>query len=299
MVTSTWKTDLTAGPPGTYVLVERVPPSADEKTVREFFTFCGTIDTLELQKQESGAQSALIKFESTEAAKTALLLSHALINQEPIEVSPLYPETHEPATPPPGARGAADVPPQVPRATTAADTNYEGKPALYVAHELLAAGYMLGERVLSRASKFDAKYRATDRTQSQARSLDNQYKLSGYLQQWDDKFKVSNRAKSAFDKVQGHPVGQKVLFTVNEAYQSALQLSKDARDIAERKRANDERIFGKIPLPRAPSTEGQAAPAPAATSAAQPPAYTAPAGPAAGPVDYASAAAPQSAEKKN
>ncbi|KAJ2802050.1 hypothetical protein H4R21_002568, partial [Coemansia helicoidea] len=101
---------------------------------------------------------------------------------------------------------------------------------------------------------------------------------------------------NAIDKMQGHPMGQKVLFTVKEAYQSALQLSKDARDIAERKRANDERIFGKFPLPRVPSSGSQ--------SAGQPPAYVAPAagpvaGPSAEPADYASAAYQAPAEKKN
>ncbi|KAJ2801046.1 Protein vip1 [Coemansia guatemalensis] len=254
MVSTNWNTKIPTTPDPTYIEVDHIALSADEKTVQEAFAFCGKIDSLELQKQENGYQRALIKFSTVEAAKTALLLSSVLINHEAIEVNPLFREAH-PTTPPSGPGAAqGQQPPQISRSGTAADTNYEGKPALYVAHELLAAGHMLGERVLARASQFDAKYRVTDRTQTQARSMDNQYKFSSYLQQWDDKFKISNRAKNAYDKIQSNSVGQKFILTVNDAYQSALQLSKDARDIAERKRANDERLFGKIPLPRAPSS---------------------------------------------
>ncbi|PIA16860.1 hypothetical protein COEREDRAFT_80915 [Coemansia reversa NRRL 1564] len=255
MVSKTWNTKLPETPDPTYIVVDHIALSADEETVRKFFAFCGNVDSLELQKQESGYQRALIKFDTAEAANTALLLSHALIHHEAIDVTPLFPEV-SPATPPsgPGAAQGQQQPPQVSRSGTAADVNYEGKPALYVAHELLAAGYMLGESVLARASQFDAKYRVSDRTQTQARSMDNQYKFSNYLQQWDDKFKISNRAKDAYNKLQSNSVGQKVILTVNDAYQSALQLSKDARDIAERKRTNDERLFGKIPLPRAPTS---------------------------------------------
>ncbi|KAJ2617383.1 Protein vip1 [Coemansia sp. RSA 1365] len=255
MVSKTWNTKLPETPDRKYIVVDHIALSADEKKVREYFAFCGNIVSLELQKQENGYQRALIKFEEPGAAETALLLSHALIDCETIEVTPLFPEA-TPATPPsgPGAAQGQQQPPQVSRSGTAADVNYEGKPALYVAHELLAAGHILGERVLARASQFDAKYRVSDRTQTQARSMDSQYKFSNYLQQWDDKFKISNRAKEAYNKLQSNSVGQKVILTVNDAYQSALQLSRDARDIAERKRTNDERLFGKIPLPRAPTS---------------------------------------------
>ncbi|KAJ2856719.1 Protein vip1 [Coemansia erecta] len=268
MVTTNWTTAIPTEPDSRYIQVEHIALSADENTVRNFFAFCGNIDTLELKKEMDGTQSALIKFADAEAAKTSLLLTNAQINHEYISVSPLFPSTHPPsippayntdpnqAAPPPPlqASGSSDRNPIV-------DANYEGKPALYVVHELLAAGYFLGEHVVSRASEFDSKYRVTDRTQSQARSLDNQYKFSSHLQSWDEKFNISKRAKDAYNKLQSHPVGQKVAFTVNEAYQSAMQLSQDARQIAERKRDHNEQLFGKIPLPNTPkptsNTSGQ------------------------------------------
>ncbi|KAJ1663553.1 Protein vip1 [Coemansia sp. RSA 1813] len=263
MVTTNWQTAIPTEPDSRYIQVEHIPLSADENTVRNFFGFCGNIETLELKKEMDGTQRALIKFADTEAAKTSLFLTSAQINHESIRVSPLFPETHPPATPPsysadhPGQE-TRQLPPhqQQPAASTSSsgrnpivDANYEGKPALYVVHELLAAGYLVGEHVVSRASEFDSKYRVTGRTQEQARSLDRQYKFSNHLQSWDEKFNISKRAKDAYNKLQSHPVGQKVAFTVNEAYQSAMQLSQDARQIAERKRGQNEQLFGKIPLP--------------------------------------------------
>ncbi|KAJ2732161.1 Protein vip1 [Coemansia sp. BCRC 34962] len=253
MVTMSWKTPLPLPLGETYIIVEGIALSATEANVRDFFAFCGPIEILELQKLESGSQRALIKFGNVDAAKTSLLLSNALINYEPIRVSSASTSAPAAASPPVAGpssteqRGAHD---------------YEGKPALYVVHELLAAGYLVGEHVVGRASEFDSKYRVTDRTTEQARSLDSQYKFSNYLQQWDDKFKLTRRAKQAYDKFQSHPVGSKVVLTVNDAYQSALQLSQEARELAERKRANDEQLFGKIPLPPAPRTNTAPQPPP-------------------------------------
>ncbi|KAJ2898717.1 Protein vip1 [Coemansia aciculifera] len=255
VTTMNWKTSVPSSPyapeAATFIVVDNIALSATETNVRDFFAFCGPIEILELQKLESGTQRALIKFSNGEAAKTSLLLSNALINYEPIHVSSLFP-SHSSSPGPAGGEGHANEQQHAAAGNRGAPHDYEGKPALYVVHELLAAGYMVGEHVVGRASEFDSKYRVTDRTQEQARSLDNQYKFSNYLQQWDDKFKISSRAKQAYDKFQSHPMGSKVVLTVNDAYQSALQLSQEAKVLAEGKRARDDKLFGKIPLPPAP-----------------------------------------------
>ncbi|KAJ1822887.1 Protein vip1 [Coemansia sp. RSA 2599] len=296
MAAFTWNTSVPSTPDPTYVVVDSIALSATEANVRDFFAFCGPIELLELKKQENGTQSALIKFGNVDAAKTSLLLSNAVINYEPITVSPLF-QNAMPATPPShdaSGSSAASAARQTDTSASAANASYEGKPALYVIHELLAAGHILGDHVVRRASEFDSRYRVTNRTQEQARSLDNHYKFSNYLQQWDEKFNISKRAKDAYTKVQSHPVGQKVMITVNDAYQSALQLSNEARQIAERKVANDEKLFGKIPIPAAlkssttnnsggnntgSASSASFSPAPSSSSAA-PAAAAAPASPA-------------------
>ncbi|KAJ1936240.1 Protein vip1, partial [Linderina macrospora] len=270
-VSVTWKTPVPTVPDATFVVIDNLALSATEANVRDFFAFCGTIQSLELQKTERGTQVGLIKFETADNAKTSLLLSNALINYEAITVHPLFPETN-PETPPnePAARTTEPTPTQ---------PSSSGKPALYIVHELLAAGHVLGEQVISRASEFDAKHRITERSQQQARSLDSQYKLSDYLRQWDSKFNLTKRATDAYNKMQSHPTGQKVLFTVKDAYDSALELRNQAREIAERKRADGSPLFGKIPIPAAPvAGPSGAGPSGAGLSSA---------GPAAGPVNPA------------
>ncbi|ORX69756.1 hypothetical protein DL89DRAFT_257973 [Linderina pennispora] len=218
-VNVTWKTPVPTVPDATFVVVDNIALSATEDNVRDFFAFCGTIQSLELQKTERGTQVGLIKFATADSAKTSLLLSNALINYEAITVAPLFPETN-PETPPNEAVARSTEPaPAQPSST--------GKPALYIVHELLAAGYVLGEQVIARA--------ITERSQQQARSLDSQYKLTDYLQQWDNKFNLTKRATDAYNKLQSHPTGQR------------------AREIAERKRADGSPLFGKIPIPPAPA----------------------------------------------
>ncbi|KAJ2309796.1 Protein vip1 [Coemansia sp. RSA 2702] len=269
MVSVNWETPLPTNPDPTFIVAQYIDKGANEQQIRQPFEFCGEIESIEIKEQDKEHNQALIKFKREAAAKTALLLSEVQVNNVEIKVQALFPQTHEAGAPPSYERTDTQ--------SSAAHGNYEGKPALYVAHELLAAGYMMGERVLSRASQFDAQYRVSDRTQTQARSLDTQYKFSDYLQKWDDKFKISNRAKAAYDKLQSNSLGQKAIFTVNDAYQSALQLHNDARQIAERKRAGGEKLFGKIPLPRAPtassssSSAGPANPAPYVSNAAAAP----------------------------
>ncbi|KAJ2628573.1 Protein vip1 [Coemansia sp. RSA 1290] len=245
MVSENWKIQLPGAPDPTYVVVRNIDESVSEDEARKLFAFCGDIVEFDLQQENKDSKRALVKFRKLEEAKTALLLSGTEVHHREVFVQYLFPEFQE---------ASHDTPPNYEQASRAVDTNYEGKPALYVAHELLAAGHLLGEQVLSRASRFDAKYRVTGRTQEQARSLDNQYKFSNYLQQWDDRFNISSRAKTAYDKVQSSSLGRKAIFTVNDAYQSALSLSRNAREIAERKRASGEKLFGKIPLPPAPSS---------------------------------------------
>mmetsp|Transcript_6247 Transcript_6247/g.15836 ORF Transcript_6247/g.15836 Transcript_6247/m.15836 type:complete len:311 (+) Transcript_6247:58-990(+) len=72
----------------TKVTVTGVSLSADTKTVTDFFSFCGRIQNISLFKQDNTSQTAIIEFESESAAKTALLLSNALIVDQAIAVAP-------------------------------------------------------------------------------------------------------------------------------------------------------------------------------------------------------------------
>jgi RNA recognition motif-containing protein len=80
------------------VQVREISPKATDKTVADFFSFCGKINKLTMKVYPSshvsrdpassdGAQMAIVEFDTDAAARTALLLSNALIVDRPITVS--------------------------------------------------------------------------------------------------------------------------------------------------------------------------------------------------------------------
>jgi hypothetical protein len=63
--------------------------------VRDFFEFCGTIEDLEMQAVPSAdgkRQEALVLFANPMAAKTAILLTNAQLEDQPIQVSYYFTE---------------------------------------------------------------------------------------------------------------------------------------------------------------------------------------------------------------
>ncbi|EFA86590.1 RNA-binding region RNP-1 domain-containing protein [Heterostelium album PN500] len=77
------------------VYVSNVSLKATPKTVSDFFSFCGKITELSLREDSTGsAQEAVVVFESESAAKTALLLTNALIVDKVIQVLQYNPTQH-------------------------------------------------------------------------------------------------------------------------------------------------------------------------------------------------------------
>lgn len=79
----------------TAVFVSNISPNAADKTVSDFFSFCGEIKSLVLRRtagQADGTQEAIVTFESSAAAKTAQLLTNALIVDRAITVRVYVPE---------------------------------------------------------------------------------------------------------------------------------------------------------------------------------------------------------------
>eukprot|EP00026_Physarum_polycephalum_P011944 Phypoly_transcript_12195.p1 GENE.Phypoly_transcript_12195~~Phypoly_transcript_12195.p1 ORF type:complete len:307 (-),score=67.13 Phypoly_transcript_12195:19-939(-) len=138
------------------VFVSNISPNATEKTVSDFFSFCGRITKLTLRKDTSndGAQEAVVIFETDSAAKTALLLTNALIVDRPITVV-----SHTPSP--------TDADPQQQSQNTESTENITNRTFTAPDHErsktsvvasMLAAGYILGENTVSQARDFDEKH---------------------------------------------------------------------------------------------------------------------------------------------
>jgi len=144
-------------PPLTQVLVTNISPTANEQTLASFFSFCGTITNLKLTTHGSDSSEAIVSFESEAAAKTALLLTNAVIADRPITVMPY------------GAQQpAADIP--APNTTEISGDQIPNKPHAVPADQrtqtsviagLVAAGYTLGEDAIAKARKIDEEQQIT------------------------------------------------------------------------------------------------------------------------------------------
>ncbi|OMP85119.1 Protein vip1 [Diplodia seriata] len=68
------------------VHVENIASQTTEKEVRDFFSFCGKIQSLSVTPLNEGTQSATVTFEKETAAKTALLLDNTQLGPAQVKV---------------------------------------------------------------------------------------------------------------------------------------------------------------------------------------------------------------------
>eukprot|EP01088_Endostelium_zonatum_P014309 TRINITY_DN3092_c0_g1_i1.p1 TRINITY_DN3092_c0_g1~~TRINITY_DN3092_c0_g1_i1.p1 ORF type:complete len:350 (-),score=97.48 TRINITY_DN3092_c0_g1_i1:68-1117(-) len=194
------------------VLVTNISPSATNKTVADFFAFCGNISGLTMRTQNGSTenvQEAVIEFSQEAATKTALLLTNALIIDRPITVSRYTGET--------------ETTYQNTRVYT--ESEIDNKPhdlpagqrsQTSVIASILAAGYQLAAGTLDAAKTYDEKYSVTDQIYAGAASvskavsdIDQQYQVSATAASWykaaadkfaevDQKYGVSQSTAAAF-----------------------------------------------------------------------------------------------------
>jgi len=131
------------------VFVSNISPNATEKTVSDFFSFCGRIIRLILRNVE-GFQEAVVVFETDSAAKTALLLTNALIVDRPITVIPYSPGAGELE----GQESQSEQP--ITERPHAVPDGERTKTS--VVASLVAAGYVLGSDTIGKARELDEKH---------------------------------------------------------------------------------------------------------------------------------------------
>jgi len=140
------------------VFVANISPNATEKTVSDFFSFCGRITKLTLRKEATGdgSQEAVVVFETDSAAKTALLLTNALIVDRPITVVAHVASSVEPEGDVFRQETQQEIPQDITNRTFTAPDHERSKTS--VVASMLAAGYTLGTDAISRARDIDEKH---------------------------------------------------------------------------------------------------------------------------------------------
>lgn len=177
------------------VVVTNIDEHASEKTVKDFFLFCGKIKEFELIKEESNdKQLAYVTFERDTAAKTALMLTNAVIGNSQITVRPAE-----------DCQSYNDE---------SDDCDIQAsKPKAAIFAEILAAGYSLQDAILEKGIEFDAKYGICDyfyqylaQIQANLKHLDKQFKVTETVTTRatviEKKYSVLDKTKYVIDQAQ-------------------------------------------------------------------------------------------------
>ncbi|XP_043717359.1 binding partner of ACD11 1-like isoform X2 [Telopea speciosissima] len=180
------------------VKVSNVSLSAIEQDIKEFFSFSGEIEYVEMQSGNERSQIAYVTFKDSQGAETAQLLSGATIVDLSVSITPA-PDYQLP----PGA----SAPPTETKATSGAETAVQK--AEDVVSSMLAKGFILGKDALNKAKALDEKHQFTSTATAKVASLDKKIGLSEKIsvgtsvvndkvKEMDQKFQVSEKTKSAF-----------------------------------------------------------------------------------------------------
>uniref|UniRef100_A0A7C9DCM2 RRM domain-containing protein n=1 Tax=Opuntia streptacantha TaxID=393608 RepID=A0A7C9DCM2_OPUST len=182
------------------VKVCNVSLGASEQDVKEFFSFSGEIEYVEVESENERSQTAYVTFKDAQGAETAVLLSGATIVDQSVTIA-LAPDYKPPVS--------------VPTSPMASENKNEGiadsavQKAEDVVTTMLAKGFVLGKDALNKAKTFDEKHGFTSTASATVASLDQKIGLSekitmgttlvnDKMKEVDQKFQVTEKTKSAF-----------------------------------------------------------------------------------------------------
>ncbi|XP_064960161.1 binding partner of ACD11 1-like isoform X2 [Musa acuminata AAA Group] len=186
------------------VKVSNVSLSATMQDIKEFFSFSGDIEYVEMQSADEWSQIAYVTFKDSQGAETALLLSGATI----VDLSVIIVPAPEYQVPP-----AASSPPVVDFMQKDDNASSSAGSAVQKAEDvvssMLAKGFILGKDAVNKAKTFDEKHQLTSTASARVASFDKKIGLSEKIstgtsavgekfKEMDQKFQVSEKTKSAF-----------------------------------------------------------------------------------------------------
>jgi len=174
---------------------------ATEQDIKEFFSFSGEIQHVEIQGESERSQTAYVTFNDAQGAETAALLSGATIVDQAVTIV-LAPDYTAPVPATPSASPMA----------TEHNSSAAGTPvqkAEDVVTSMLAKGFVLGKDAVNQAKTFDEKHKFTSTAVATVASLDQKIGLSekitlgttlvnDKMKEVDQKFQVAEKTKSAF-----------------------------------------------------------------------------------------------------
>ncbi|MCD7457078.1 hypothetical protein HAX54_034064 [Datura stramonium] len=182
------------------VKVSNVSLGATEQDIKEFFSFSGDIEYVEMISENERSQIAYVTFKDPQGAETAVLLSGATIIDQSVTIVP-EPDYELPPS--------APVPIKATESANAAGGGSAIQKAEDVVSSMLAKGFILGKDAVNKAKTFDEKHQLTSTASAKVASLDQKIGLTEKInlgativndkvKEMDQKFQVTEKTKSAF-----------------------------------------------------------------------------------------------------
>ncbi|KAH9746045.1 RRM domain-containing protein [Citrus sinensis] len=191
--------------------VSNVSLVVSEEDIKEFFSFSGEIQYVEMRSESDTTQLVYVIFKDSQGADTALLLSGATIAGLPVTI------THaQDYQLPPDAVSLKMFYYEAACFLTFLDPEHEPpetdsavKKAEDVVSTMLAKGFVLGKDAINKAKAFDEQHKLTSNASATVTSIDQKMGLSEKLsvgtaivneklKEMDDHFQVSEKTKSAY-----------------------------------------------------------------------------------------------------
>ncbi|KAK4126833.1 hypothetical protein N657DRAFT_668843 [Parathielavia appendiculata] len=216
------------------VHVKNIGGETEDKEVKDFFSFCGKIASIEI-KPEGTTKSATVTFEKETAARTALLLNHTKLGGNEITV------TGESADAPPRDTSSSSSETTTTRDT--AELSQEEKPRSRILAEILAHGYLVADQGLQTAIKLDEQHNISSRFVSTLRQLDERTHAIDRARAADSSYGISQRATnlwnglwSYFESSKDTPTGRKIVNFYTSGGKQVQDIHNEARRLAELKK---------------------------------------------------------------
>ncbi|EIN12344.1 hypothetical protein PUNSTDRAFT_130597 [Punctularia strigosozonata HHB-11173 SS5] len=255
------------------VHVSNIAPETTEKSLQDFFTFCGKISSIDFNGSAT-PKTAVIHFEKPSAVKTALMLNGGTLDGSHLTVTSdtEHPETTEEAD------HAHDHP----------HIDQTDKPKSAIVAEYLAKGYTLSDSILQRAIETDQKNGISSRFLSYIKHIDSTLgakalgpdqtisgKVSTHVnagvqqaKAFDEQKGITAKASDYYSKAFSSPYGQKVREFYTTTSKQVLDIHEEALRIKAQHAATAEPGPVVPTSTGVPPVEAPAASAPAPTTAA-------------------------------
>ncbi|TVY65737.1 Protein vip1 [Lachnellula suecica] len=213
------------------VNVTNISSSTDEKAVKDFFSFCGKITSLDI-KPSGETQTATVTFEKETAAKTALLLDNTQLGSTQVQVTSASGSTEDD-----GSHYTSND------KRESDEITQEEKPRSRIVAEYLAHGYAIGDQAVQRAIDLDSKHGVSNRFLSTLQGLDSKYHATDKARSVDQSYGVSQKTNSLlsgltsyYEKAANTPTGQKLVDFYTQTSRQVQDIHAEARRLADLKK---------------------------------------------------------------